>query len=98
MSQMTDKKRCPGCGQDLVMLKGGYTACPTEDSVQKQEVLPKVVGLARDEIIVLDGKQVVNPFGHRDTRIKTLFDRAHDIVFRQKMDEWFPEQRRDWSK
>lgn len=96
MSQITEKKSCPGCGQDLVMLKDGFTACPTEDSVQKQEILPKVVGLARDEIIVLDGKQIINPFGHLDARIKTMFDRAHDVVFRQKKDAWYPEQRGDW--
>lgn len=90
-------KRCTGCGQDLVMLKDGFTVCPTEDSVQKQEILPKLIGVARDEIIVLDGERVVNPFGHQDARIKTLFDRAHDVKFAQNKDEWYPEQRRDWS-
>ena len=91
------QKQCPGCGQDLVVLKGGITMCPTEDGVQKQEILPKVIGLARDEIIVLDGERIINPFGHNDARIKTLFDRAHDANFKQKKDAWYPEQKRDWS-
>lgn len=97
MTELIDPKLCTGCGQDLVMLKDGFTVCPTEDSVQKQEILPKLIGVARDEIIVLDGERLVNPFGHKDARIKTLFDRAHDVKFAQNKDEWYPEQRRDWG-
>lgn len=97
MSEQNTQKQCPGCGQDLVMLKGGFAMCPSEDGVQKQEILPKVMGLSRDEIMVLDGDLLVNPFGHKDARIKTLFDRAHDVVFSQKKDAWYPEQRRDWN-
>lgn len=88
---------CHGCGQTLVRLKGGVTMCPTEDGVQKQEILPKVVGLTRDEVIVIDGEQILNPFGTQSARIKTLFDRAHDARFQQQKEAWYPEQRRDWS-
>ncbi|UVG34136.1 hypothetical protein SEA_PAVLO_79 [Microbacterium phage Pavlo] len=88
---------CPGCGQTLIVLKGGIRTCPTEDAVQNNEILPKTVGIARDEIIVIDGEQIINPFGTRDARIKTLFDRAHSIRFQQLKDAWYPEQKRDWS-
>lgn len=87
---------CPGCGQTLRILKG-IRICPTEDSVQKQEILPKVVGISRDEIIVLDGEQIINPFGTQSQRIKTLFDRSHDVRFNMLKDAWYPEQKRDWS-
>lgn len=88
---------CPGCGQRLNKLKGGITACPTEDGVQASEVLPKTIGIARDEIIVIDGQQIINPFGTQSARISTLFDRAHNVRFQQQKDHWFPEQKRDWS-
>lgn len=87
---------CPGCGQTLTILKG-IRVCPTEDSVQAQEILPKAVSLERDQVIVLDGEPIVNPFGTRDARIKTLFDRAHDARFAQLKDAWYPEQKRDWN-
>lgn len=87
---------CPGCGQTLTISKG-IRICMSEDGVQPQEVLPKVIGTARDEIIVIDGTQIINPFGTQDHRIKTLFDRAHAVRFAQQKDAWYPEQRRDWS-
>lgn len=87
---------CPGCGQTLTISKG-IRFCPSEDGVQKNEVLPKVIGLSRDEVIVLDGEQIVNPFGHKNARIKTLFDRAHDARFAAQKEHWYPEQKRDWS-
>ena len=87
---------CHGCGQTLTILNGGITMCPSEDGVQSQEVLPKVIGLSRPEVIVIDGQQVINPFSPIDTRIKNLFDRAHDARFANLKDAWYPEQRKDW--
>lgn len=87
---------CPGCGQTLTISKG-IRFCPAEDGVQASEVLPKTIGIARDEIIVVDGVQMVNPFGTQSARISTLFDRAHNVRFQQQKDHWYPEQRRDWS-
>lgn len=92
-----NEKLCPGCGQPLITLKGGVTVCRTEDFVQTQEMLPKAQGVAREKVIVIDGEQIINPFGHLDARVKTIFDRSHDVVFAQNKDAWYPEQRRDWS-
>lgn len=87
---------CPGCGQTLTISKG-VRICPAEDRVQAQEVLPKDLGISRDEVMVLEGEKIINPFGTQSRRIKTLFDRAHDARFANQKDHWYPEQRRDWS-
>ena len=87
---------CPGCGQTLVISKS-VRICPTEDSVQKNETINAGLLIARDEVIVLDGEKIQNPFGTQSRRIKTLFDRAHDVRFAQQKEHWYPEQRRDWA-
>lgn len=93
----TNAKRCPGCGQDLVIAKDGVTLCPTEDGVQPNETNDTGLLIERDEIIVINGQKVQNPFSPTSRRVKTLFDRAHDVRFGQLRDAWYPEQKKDWS-
>lgn len=81
---------CPGCGQPLVILKGGITICRTEDGVQHVETTPDLAVFSQDEVIVLDGEKIVNPFG-QTPRIKSMFDRAHDFRFANQKREWYGE-------
>lgn len=87
-SHTLESPHCPGCGQPLTVIKG-VTICRTEDAVQPSEIRPLESSFARDEVIILEGERILNPFGVQSTRIISAYDNAHRVRFEQQKKEWY---------
>lgn len=70
---------CPTCGRTLIF-QAGFTLCPTEDLVEQVDHSPQRVVFGVDILI--------DPFA-TDVRLPTAAHRAHDVRFKQQVEEWY---------